>query len=205
VGFPPRAERGRTRPARPGRASSRLRREDVARPDASCAHVLRYTRTRNPRPLDRPNRTRAANALAAYLRGEIDNFKLDDETLSLDTDDKTLRRLSWWLWGCYDDIKRHTVHATPEGWDFLGRCLAFLRTDLELAYRKPARHQSDYAPFRSHEEWLSHRHLLDPENLPAYDPDLHGKSPWGPILGAKIRLRWLALAAALLALIFSVC
>jgi hypothetical protein len=146
-------------------------------------------------PPDRPNRTRAADALAAYLRGEIDNFKLADETLSLDTKDKTLRELCWWLWHCYDDIKRHTVHATPEGWNFLRRCLAFLRTDLELVYRKLARDQADYAPFPSPEEWLAHRHLLAAENLPAYDRARHDFSPWGPVLGAQIRWRWLALAA----------
>jgi len=146
-------------------------------------------------PLDRPNRTRAADALAAYLRGDIDNFKFSDETLDLDTKDKSLRELCWWLWHCYDDIKRHTVQATPEGWDFLCRCLAFLRTDLELAYRKPAPHQADFAPFQCPEEWLAHRHLLDAENLPAYDPARHDFSPWGPVLGAQLRWRWVALAA----------
>jgi hypothetical protein len=151
--------------------------------------------------VDRPNRDRAAGAIAAYMRGEIDNFRLDDETLSLDTDDRSLRDVALWIWHYYDDIKRHKVHASPDVWEVFGRCVVFLRTDLEWPARKARAHDWRYAPFASDEEWQAHRHLLETAKLPAYDPVLHQKSSWGPILGAEITPFRFAVGAVLIGLV----
>jgi hypothetical protein len=85
-----------------------------------------------PMAVDRPSRDRLARALAGYLRGEIDNFALDEQVFtSGDRADITLHDVACSLWYFYDDIKSHTVHASPEGWQYLVRCLVFLKTDLE--------------------------------------------------------------------------
>ena len=147
--------------------------------------------------VDRPNRDRAADAISAYLRDEIDNFELHDQTLGLDSPDYSLREIARWLWGCYDDIIRHKVHATREGWDFLARCAVFLRTDLELP--KSAKHRPpDAIPFESVGQWSEYKHLVKGERLPEFDPIRHGKSPWGPILGARITMPWMIGGAAII-------
>jgi hypothetical protein len=155
--------------------------------------------------VDRSNRDRAADAIAAYLRGEIDNFSLSDQTLDLDSADASLRKTVNWVWGCYDDLIRHRVHATREGWDFLVRCLVFLRTALELP--KGAKHRPrDAIPFGSVDEWSEYKHLIERERLPAFDPNVQQRSPWGPILGARITLRWfLAGVASLSFLVYLIC
>ena len=151
-----------------------------------------------PVPVDRPNRDRAADALAAYLRGEIDNWAFDDELDRVPgKDDRSLGKLRYWLWLCYDDIERHHARGTPEGWEFLCRALAFLRTDLELAYEKPTEEQWNFVPFRSHEQWLGHKHLLGAENLPAYDPIRHApRRRWWFNRFMSGELRWRRVAAA---------
>src|SRR5689334_12755142 len=106
-------------------------------------------------PLDRSNRTRAA----AYLRGEIDNFKLDDETLGLSTKDRALVDVSLKIWHYYDDIRCHSVRATPETWELLTRCLAYFHSDLEepIDYRSAPQ----CAPFPTLALWQAHQHLLE--------------------------------------------
>ena len=144
--------------------------------------------------VDRPNRDRIANAIAAYLRGEIDNFALDDLTRELDTDDNSLFRLSLMTWPLYDDVRRHTVHASPEDWNFLIRCVAYLRTDLEFtaSYEAPA----NCCPFPSDELWLAHRRLVDDDRIPSHDSERHAcKFPPRAARGTLI-------VAAALALLF---
>jgi hypothetical protein len=126
-----------------------------------------------PMPLDRPNRTRAATALAAYLRGEIDNFKLDQEIFCR-TKDRALIDVSIQIWHCYCDIRRHSVHASPESWQFLTRCLAYLHSGVEefASFRRCP----NSAPFPTDSLWHAHQHLLKPDNLPAYDPAKHAQN-----------------------------
>lgn len=128
--------------------------------------------TAEPMPVDRANRDRAAAAIAAYLRGEIDNFKLDDETLGLRTRDRAVIDTSLGVWLLYHDIKRHTVRCSPEAWAFLVRCVAFLRTDAE-AHAKLTDATLDYAPFPSADAWEAHRASAEPKELPPYDPIRH--------------------------------
>jgi hypothetical protein len=123
-------------------------------------------------PLDRSSRNSAAAALAAYLRGEIDNLTLDKE-IFCGGKDRALFKVSVQIWRCYCDIRRHSVNASPEGWEFLTRCLAYFHSDLE----EPIRFRRDprCAPFRTPALWQAHRHLLEGDNLPAYDPAQHAR------------------------------
>ena len=83
--------------------------------------------------VDRAARDRLASALAAYLRGEADNFAVDDAGLGSPwTDDATLRSIQSGVWLAYDDLKSHPVSATPGLWEALRRTIAFLRSDLEF-------------------------------------------------------------------------
>ena len=150
-----------------------------------------------PVTADRPNRDRAADALAAYLRGEIDNWAFDDELdRVVRKDDQSLRRLLYWLWLCYDDIERHHARGTPERWEFLRRALAFLRTDFGLAYDKPTEEQWNFVPFESLDQWLRHEHLLGVENLPAYDPMRHAPRRRSWFNSGELRWRRVAAAVA---------
>ena len=85
--------------------------------------------------VDRTGRDHIAKTLAAYLRGEIDNFALDDENFKTCSQDVTLREIQMAIWCCYDDCKRHSAHGSPETWSGLVRCVAFLKTDRELPLR----------------------------------------------------------------------
>ena len=83
--------------------------------------------------VDRAARDRLASALAAYLRSEVDNFAVHDAGLGAPwTDDATLRCVRSGVWLSYDDLKSHSVSATPEAWEALRRTIAFLRSDLEF-------------------------------------------------------------------------
>src|SRR5262245_53058858 len=82
--------------------------------------------------IDRAARDALADALAAYMRGEIDNFAFDDVAMGVRTDDRSVLLLGQALWFHYDDIKLHKVSATPEAWDFFRRVIAFLKCDRVL-------------------------------------------------------------------------
>ena len=125
--------------------------------------------------LDRHNRDRAADTLAAYLRGEADNFQLIEDTMDLPTKDRALVVISLSLWPLYDDISPHTVRASPHGWRFMVRCIAFLRTDLQEPTR-PREQTLEYAPFHSVEQWQVYQHLIANDDLPEHDPALHEQS-----------------------------
>lgn len=153
-------------------------------------------------PLDHPNRTRAANVLAAYLRGEIDNFKLDDETLGLRTPDQTLIKISIQIWRFYDDVRRHTVHASPQAWDYLIRCVAYLRSDLEETGDCETRPTS--APFPSDDLWRAHQHLIHQDHLPEYDPQKHKPPRRNAFFNGPFRWRNIAIGVAVFSLFFVV-
>ena len=87
--------------------------------------------------VDRAARDRLAFALAAFMRGEVDNFALDDACFESVTDDRTVDELGRLLWFFYDDCKPHRISVAREGWELLRRCVAFLRSDLELPERQP--------------------------------------------------------------------
>ena len=133
-------------------------------------------------PIDRPSRNRAAAALAAYLRGEIDNYKLDEE-IFCGTKDRALIKVSGQIWHCYCDIRRHSVRASPEGWEFLTRCLAYFHSDLEEAIG--FRRDPQCAPFPTQTLWQAHEHLIEPERVPAYDAAKHAQ--WNYLDEAKHR------------------
>ncbi|MEZ0268262.1 MAG: hypothetical protein ACAI43_26345 [Phycisphaerae bacterium] len=159
--------------------------------------------------VDRARRDIAAGALAAYLRSEIDNFALDDvlmcpATLGPANPDAGLREVARHVWHYYDDVKRHTVRCPPLAWDVLVRCVAFLRTDrLVPRWRESADDEvaEHFMPFESAGDWDAHRHLVDADQLPAYDPAVHGKrinkdfAGWGLAMlaaGAISLAVWLA-------------
>jgi hypothetical protein len=65
------------------------------------------------------------------MRGEIDNFELDDRIARIPRHDRAIRKFCFTLWFTYDDLKSHRIHMSAAGWDMLRRMLAFLRSDLE--------------------------------------------------------------------------
>jgi hypothetical protein len=83
-------------------------------------------------PIDRAARDALADALAAYLRGEINNFSLDEIAMGKRAEDQTVMRLGRELWFHYDDVKPHNVSATREEWEFFLRIVAFLKSDRVL-------------------------------------------------------------------------
>lgn len=83
-------------------------------------------------PVDRAARDRLADVLAAYMRGEVDNFALDDACgASCPGRDPGCRRTAAALWYFYDDLKPHRCYGSAEQWEMLRRMLAFLRSDLD--------------------------------------------------------------------------
>src|SRR5687768_12810601 len=87
-------------------------------------------------PIDRAARDRLASVLAQYMRGEADNFALDDAAAGVETDDEAVLDLARLLWFAYDDSKRHLVCADRRLWEALRRTIAFLRSDLTLPPKK---------------------------------------------------------------------
>jgi len=92
---------------------------------------------RNGRDVDREARTRLADATAAYMRGEMKSFAFDEavEQAMENSKDSALFDVADWLWRFYDDFKDQSVYATPQGWEYLKRLLAFLTTDHAITKR----------------------------------------------------------------------
>jgi len=92
---------------------------------------------RRSRDVDLQARSRLAAATAAYMRGEMGSFAFDevvDEAMDNSTDDG-LSKVAYRLWLFYDDFVDHSVHASPQGWEYLKRLLAFLTTDYVITER----------------------------------------------------------------------
>jgi hypothetical protein len=82
--------------------------------------------------VDRDARMELASVLAAYMRGEINNFELDDQIFERKpTADRVLEKLRGSIWFIYDDCIPHHIHADRRGWEQLRRAIAFLKSDLE--------------------------------------------------------------------------
>ena len=90
-------------------------------------------------PLDRAARDRLAAILAQYMRGEVDNFALDEVAMDAESDDDAVHAIGTGLWCTYDDFRRHTVRADHRVWETMRRTVAFLKTDLDLPQPKPKR------------------------------------------------------------------
>jgi hypothetical protein len=80
--------------------------------------------------VDRKARDQVASAIAAYMRGEIDNLEFQHRTLDLETEDVAVRDVAFGLWFMYDDFKHHPISVTAKGWDTLRRTIAFLKSDI---------------------------------------------------------------------------
>ncbi len=119
-----------------------------------------------------PNdRAKVAETIAAYLRGEIDNFALDDATMGYTGNDKSITAIALGLWPAYDDVKRHKVSLNRPCWKAFRRCIAFLQTDLTCSRN----HRIDLLtwPFSTRHSILAVRPNLKRYNLPRFDPNVH--------------------------------
>ena len=75
--------------------------------------------------LVREERNRLVNAIARYMRGEIDNFEFDDISMGVRWTDTSVQRIAADLWCTYDEVKRHSVNVTWQGWQMYRRCHCF--------------------------------------------------------------------------------
>jgi len=80
-----------------------------------------------------------ADAIAAYMRGEIKSREFEKAAGPIDgpTDDEGADGAGLQMWYVYGDFIDHPVCVSREGWDYLRRWLAFLKTDYGLKDRKP--------------------------------------------------------------------
>ena len=123
-------------------------------------------------PVDRDARDALADALAAFMKGQIGAREFERRIDALESEDDTIEGLAVALWTLCDDITNHTICVSQEGWNSLRRILAFLKSDLELYNR---RLDSTFGPFEDESEWRKYEGLLEQYDLPAYDPDIHNK------------------------------
>lgn len=65
-------------------------------------------------PVDRPARNVVSRTLQSYLRGEIDNFQLDDTFCGVRTDDPLVNEVVAATWYFYDDTRRHQFAQSEE-------------------------------------------------------------------------------------------
>lgn len=141
--------------------------------------------------VDRETRNDLRNSLIAYMTGEIRSFEFDGKVSPLryrgkTTNDKSVRRISRFLWRNYDDLVDHPISVTPQCWAAFRRILAFLHTDLEI--EKPQ--GQDAWPFHDYEEWLRNESILAGIRLPEYDPAIHGRpaNPWWNRIPTRVGL-----------------
>jgi hypothetical protein len=138
---------------------------------------LGYFSARNAPPAEtvrRIVRRKLAEAIAGYMRGEIDNFALDDVVWNSTSWDRSLRWLSFRLWLMYDDTTRHLISVDRRGWQFLRRCIVYLNS-IDTPVRKLRRKTTDSAlwPFESRGQLRASFRAMSAVVLPRYDPVLH--------------------------------
>ena len=149
--------------------------------------------------VSRSDRNTVADVLAGYLSCRCDNFALDEVLSNYwgEHKDPTLDRIAQSLWFTYDDIRWHTVSLSREEWQLYRRCLAYLRTDLELPLAPEADRTDPVVwPFQSRGELTSARPRLSDLGIPRYDPFAHGRPL--PPLGL---VHWLPVAVVVLSLL----
>jgi hypothetical protein len=144
----------------------------------------------------REDREKAAAIIAAYLRGEVDNFALDDATMGYTGKDESIRWIGLGLWPAYDDIKRHRVSLNKKGWQVFRRCIAFLQTDLELP-RSNRKSDNTVWPFQTRQDIFTSRPRLKQFGLPRYNLAVHSLPIRSRIEISLIWLLWIVIAAAL--------
>ena len=149
----------------------------------------------------RADRLKVIDALAKYLRGEIDNFALDD-AIVFRTSDKTLARITGDIWFSYDDIGRHHVSVDRRGWQSYRRCIAFLQTDLELPTNRKDDPREPVWPFQKNSDIFRLRPDLSSYQLPRFNAAIHNV----PIRGRAVTMMmWIPItvfAAMMLLAIF---
>lgn len=88
--------------------------------------------------VNRTLRDKLAEGLQAFMRREIDSYDFDDivlDTGSCSCLDQDANRASDVLWHFYDDFKIHHINVSKEGWEYLKRWYAFLKTNYSLEER----------------------------------------------------------------------
>ena len=89
----------------------------------------------NVMTVDRHFRSAIADAIDMFLRGEIDNWALDDAISSTQTDDVLCREIARQIWLFYDDVRRYTNEGSkalqPTYTAILRRWESLLRTEIE--------------------------------------------------------------------------
>jgi hypothetical protein len=83
---------------------------------------------------NRTDRDLLISLLNQYISEEITAFELDEylTELSYNTNDKTVKIVSNFMWHFYDDVKDHTIVASKEEWDLFQRLVLLLESDEEL-------------------------------------------------------------------------
>lgn len=149
--------------------------------------------------VNRSARLRVVDALARYLRGEVNNFDLD-EALGHDGGDQTVRQIAWEMWYLYDDCKEHRVALGRRELQLVRRCIAFLRTEAELPDGGSQRGLIDFAswPFPSRRSLIAARPDLSDLNIPAFDPAVHDVPIRTP---AESSVIWLRVVVGLLVIL----
>jgi hypothetical protein len=83
--------------------------------------------------MNRAERDRLADAVVAFMKGDIRSEAFSEIVagVSCETDPSlaSVRRHLWLFW---DDFIDHPLGTNEDGWDFLRRTVAFLKTDLQL-------------------------------------------------------------------------
>lgn len=151
-------------------------------------------------------RNPVVEALAAYLRGEIDNFALDDALFSFPSGkDRTADVIACNLWYSYDDCVRYKVSLSREGFQMYRRCIAFLRAGLELPEKQQ---DTEQWPFVSRRQIIRLRPTLRDLELPKFDPVNHqlpiGSSNMEGMLGMGIVVMVILLLSCLFLLVVKV-
>ena len=130
-------------------------------------------------PIIRADRLRLRDVLVAYMRGEISTFAFDDLNSAIcdESADESARAVCEQLYLIHDDFINHPISVRRKTWNALLRVAAFLATDLVIRDES----KTESWPFQNEEEWLARQSLVEPHNLPAYDPAVHAQSVGSPL------------------------
>lgn len=145
-------------------------------------------------------REQTVDAIARFMRGEIDNVAFDDALFDSGAIDTSVRRIHWALWCTYDDIKRHSVNVSLDGWKLYRRCIAFLRTDFPMPANRNRDTEDPHCwPFQSRLDVFRARPRLKELKLPRYNPSTHNTPIRTPFHAACLRVKfWLTVLMLLL-------
>jgi hypothetical protein len=88
--------------------------------------------------INRIDRAAVIELINQYTSDAIGSSEFDEKLQEIGnrSEDETVEKAVWWLWGFYDDLIEHKIVANKAEWDYLQRLQLLLHADAVVRYER---------------------------------------------------------------------